>query len=162
MITHGTLATGPNDPVYDVSVDQWGEPHTVIGIPMVAELTLANDELLGLSTTHMTVVGNPGAGKWIFVLSAWSYFKRGSSGFTTDDSDPTLGYGNGYNPFNGNFKVAGQAEDAVTFFDLTATALQPPTELVDKAINVEAVGTLSGGVGCQLKVGVVYVVLDVP
>ncbi len=159
-ITHSTTATG-TDSADQVSVSQWNDGHNLVGVPRVAEVTLTNAQLLAIDTTHIQIVPSPGAGKWIYVVSACSYFKYGSAGFDMNGADPTIGYGNGWNPFNGNLKVEGLVGDNIqTTFNLTSSGESDPAEMVDKALNVEQVGTLTGGVGCSLKVSVVYVVLD--
>ena len=161
MITHETVATG-SDSADQVSVSHWNAGHVIVGLPLVTQIELSDEQLRVLASTHVEVVPAPGAGKFIHVISAVGYFKYGSAIFTTDDSNPTLGYGNGYNVFNGSFLVAGLFDDAITPLDLSTGSSWIPSEMVDKALNVEAVGDLDDGTGGALKVTVVYVIVETP
>jgi hypothetical protein len=156
-VVHGTVVTGSQGSE-QVSKNEWNDEHELAP----ADVTVTNAQLLDLHNTHIPIIAAPGAGMWIHVISATGYFTRGGSGFSTDDDSPTLGYGNGFNIFNGNFKVHSQSDDVILPFNLsTGSNGFDPAEMVNKALNLEPVGQLSGGVGCSLRVIVYYDILSV-
>ncbi len=161
QVTHAPV-TGTDNPSFPVSKTVYEAPHDITGAPLSVDITVTNAELLALDGAPKTLVAAPGANKLIMPTKAAAKFVYGSSGFSTSDSDPTLGYGTaGWNPFNGSIFVASQFEDAVTVdFDFRSNSPSPPGEVLNKALVLAAVGTLTGGVGCSLRIHIEYTIVD--
>lgn len=164
QVTHAEgLASSSNNPALPVSKTVWNDPHVIVGAPLSQDITVTNAELLALAGAPKQLVAAPGASKLVMPTLVVALFRYGSNHFSTDDSDPTVGYGSaGWNPFNGSIHVANEFEDAITIFDLSTSPVSPSpsAEMLDKALVLAAVGTLSGGVGCSLEVHVEYVIVD--
>ena len=153
-------ADGPD--ATQIQPSDWLAGHVITGLGR-ADVSLAQSDLTGLEATPFEIVAAPGANKLLVPKVVVARFTYGSASFTSADSDPTIGYGTaGWNPFNVNIKVVGLVDDDLSIYDGSWNTPfgNPPGEMLNKSLVLVAVGALSGGTGCSLRLICDYAVYD--